>query len=397
MGLLQECPACKKRFSLARESCGCGFKMKKFSGKTYWIEFYEFGRRKRERIGPNKEAAQQRLRDVLKARTEERYIEKDPAARLSLGELCAWYLDLPEVRAKDSFERDRQLIAHLKRLLGSETKIKNITAGKVESYQQKRLEEPSRQNKKESLLDQKPEPIKMTAPATVNREISCLKTIFNRAVRHRRLLHNQIGRVKRLYEENIRERILTPEEFERLLAACPLHIRPIVEIAFLMGLRRGEIVTLTWPEVDLQKGFIRLPAGMTKTNHGRSVPIHPRVKKTLESLPRGLHTDRLFLLDGKAFEEFKKSFRTACNHAGLTDFVFHDLRHCALNNLRLAGNDYFKVMAVSGHKTMSCFKRYNLVTEQELAAIKWTPEGGKTSLEATNMDTNEKGATVESA
>jgi len=102
MGLLQECPACKKRFSLARESCHCGFKMKKSSGKTYWIEFYEFGPRKRERIGPNKEAAQQRLRDVLKARTEERYIEKDPATRLSLGTICAWYLDLPEVKAKDS-------------------------------------------------------------------------------------------------------------------------------------------------------------------------------------------------------------------------------------------------------------------------------------------------------
>jgi integrase len=397
MGLLQECPACKKRFSLARESCLCGFKMKKSSGKTYWIEFYEFGRRKRERIGPNKEAAQQRLRDVLKARTEERYIEKDPAARLSLGELCAWYLDLPEVRAKDSFERDRQLIAHLKRLLGSETKIKDITAGKVESYQQKRLEEPSRLNKKGTTEDKKPIPIKMTSPATVNREIACLKTIFNRAVRHRRLLHSHIGKVKKLYEDNIRKRILTPEEFEKLLVACPLHIRPIVEIAYFIGLRRGEIINLTWPEVDLQRGFIRLPAGMTKTDQGRSVPIHPRVKNTLEALPRGLHTDRLFLFDGKAFEEFKKSFRTACNRAGLIDFVFHDLRHCALNNLRLAGNDYFKIMAVSGHRTMSCFRRYNLVTEQELAGIKWTPEGEKTPPIATNMDTNEKGATAISA
>ncbi len=72
-------------------------------------------------------------------------------------------------------------------------------------------------------------------------------------------------------------------------------------------------------------------------------------------------------------------------------YQFHDLRHCAKNNLRLAGNDYFKIMAISGHKTMSCFKRYNLVTEEELKAIKWPSEREKISPVATNMDTKEKG------
>ena len=213
MALLQECPVCKKRFSLERESCRCGFKMKKASGKTYWIEFYQFGRRRRERIGPNKEAAQQRLREVLKARTEERYIEKDPAARLALGDLCAWYLELPEAKAKDSYRRDKEMIGHLKRVLGEETKIKDITAGKVESYQQKRLAEDSPRHPGQSIR-----------PATVNKEVACLKTIFNRAVRHKRLLHNPIGIVRKLQENNVRMRILTPEEFDKLLTACPIPI-----------------------------------------------------------------------------------------------------------------------------------------------------------------------------
>ncbi len=56
---------------------------------------------------------------------------------------------------------------------------------------------------------------------------------------------------------------------------------------------------------------------------------------------------------------------------GLSDFNFHDLRHCAINALLLVGNDYFKIMAISGHKTMACYKRYNLVTEQELKEVKW--------------------------
>ena len=386
MGLLQECPACKKRFSLGRESCLCGFKMKKSSGKTYWIEFYEFGRRKRERIGPNKEAAQQRLRDVLKARTEERYIEKDPAARLSLGALCSWYLELPEVKVKDSYRRDKDFIGHLKRVLGDNTKIRDITTGKLESYQTQRLSEDSPRHLGEKIR-----------PATVNKEVTCLKTIFNRAVRHKKLLNNPIQKVGKLPENNVRDKDLTQEEFNKLLAACPAHIQPMVEMAYYMPMRKSEIVFLKWGEVDLAGGFIRLPAPRTKTESARAVPIHPKVAETLKKLPRGLHTARVFLLDGEPFYEFRKAFRTGLKSAGITDFLFHDLRHVAINNLRKAGNDYFKIMGASGHKTMSCFKRYNKVTEAELKGMKWTPEAEKTPPVATNMDTNEKGATAKSA
>jgi hypothetical protein len=66
--------------------------------------------------------------------------------------------------------------------------------------------------------------------------------------------------------------------------------------------------------------------------------------------------------------------------------ILHDDGKCALNNLRLAGNDYFKIMSMSGHKTMAVFKRYNLVTEEELSQIKWPEKGGITGI----MDTNGK-------
>ena len=94
----------------------------------------------------------------------------------------------------------------------------------------------------------------------------------------------------------------------------------------------------------------------------------------LETLSRGLHTDRVFLFDGKPFNEFRRSWKTALKNTGIKDFCFHDLRHCALNNLRRASNDFFQIMAMSGHKTISVFKRYNLVTEDELSKNKW-PEG----------------------
>ena len=135
MGIMVECPNCRRRAWLKADVCKCGFKIKKAAHKNYWIEYYIDGKRRRERIGPSKAAAEQRLRDVLKARTEGKYIEKDPAALISLDALCKWYKELPEVKRKRSYRRDSEMILHLLRLLGAATKIKDITPGKVVSYQ----------------------------------------------------------------------------------------------------------------------------------------------------------------------------------------------------------------------------------------------------------------------
>ncbi len=382
MGLLAECSKCKKRISIKRTNCSCGHNVKKASHKNYWIEFYLDGRRRRERIGPSKLAADHRLREVLRTRTEGRYIEKDPATKTTLAELCNWYLRLPEVESKKSYRRDKEFIRHLLRILGEQTKIKHLNTGKAESYQQNRLAEPSPRHLGENIR-----------PATVNKEVSCLKTILNRAVRHGKLTHNPIGRVKKLPENNIRMRILSEDEFEGLLNACANHIKPIVLTAYFTGMRRSEVLYLSWKEVDLKKGFIRLPEDRTKTKAARSIPLHPRVQKMLARTPRGLHTDRVFLLKGRPFDEFKKAFKNACSRANIEDFTFHDLRHCALNNLRLAGNDYFRIMAVSGHKTTAVFKRYNLITEEELSNIRWHDETKNKRQMDTYKDTKAKGVT----
>ena len=103
MALLVECPECKRRNSAKVKACKCGFALAKFSGRVWWIEWYQDGQRKRERIGPNKSAAEQRLREVLTARTEGRYIKKSPDVRTFFKDLATWYLELAEVKAKRSY------------------------------------------------------------------------------------------------------------------------------------------------------------------------------------------------------------------------------------------------------------------------------------------------------
>ena len=95
----------------------------------------------------------------------------------------------------------------------------------------------------------------------------------------------------------------------------------------------------------------------------------------LSNLPRGLHTNRVFLNRGKPVNNFSGNYKLqwdrAVKEAELGDFTFHDLRHCAINNLRLTGNDHFTIMAISGSRTTSVFQRYNVVTEEELQEVKW--------------------------
>jgi integrase len=168
-------------------------------------------------------------------------------------------MKLPEVVSKRSFSRDLKSIKNILLRLGETTKVKDITAGRVDGYRERRLQEMSSRSPGQTIK-----------PATVNREVACLKTMVSRAVRHGLLRENSLLGYKMLTEDNVRMRTLDDERFEKLLDSCPLHVRPIVTVAYYLGMRKSEMVKLTWGEVDLQDGFIRLYGGRTKNKSGRS-------------------------------------------------------------------------------------------------------------------------------
>jgi integrase len=358
MGLLVECPECKRRNSAKVKACKCGFALAKFSGRVWWIEYYDHDRRlRRERIGPNKAAAEQRYREVMSARTEGRYIKKSPDTITLFKDLSAWYLELPEVKAKRSYDRDVRSINKMLPFFG-ERLLKDLNPALVEAYKQKRLSEPSGRT-----------PQYLTKPASVNRELACLKTVFSKAVKNGKAERNPVQGVKFLKENNERDRILSPEEYSRLLVYSPPHLKPIVKLAYYTGMRQGEILNLTWGQVELKEGFIRLRPEDTKTNEGRLVPLNREMVEMLKEFPRGLPGARVFTRNGTPIKSIREIFETACRKAEIEEFTFHDLRHTAINNWRLQGHDYFRIMAATGHKTMSVFKRYNTVSKDELKAL----------------------------
>ena len=224
----------------------------------------------------------------------------------------------------------------------------------VEKFRQSRLSEISVRKGRPVL------------PSTINRDVANFRAMLNKAEDYSLIESNPIGHIKQLEENNVRERVLCQEEFDLLLNHCPEHLKGPVLVGFYIPMRQGEIFKLTWDKVDIGSKYIRL-GQETKNKTGRVIPLHPKILDYLNRQPRPIHGGHIF--EKRWFD--RHGFDKAVQKAGIVDFRFHDLRHCAINNLRLAGNDHFSIKKVSGHKTDIAFQRYNLVTEEEMLGMKW--------------------------
>ena len=161
----------------------------------------------------------------------------------------------------------------------------------------------------------------------MNKEVALLKAMLNRAIAWGLLDTNPILRVKKLPEPEGRVRYLEPEEIERLLAASPPHLRPIVVCALHTGMRRGEILGLAWERVDMKNRMIRVTG--TKSGKSRGIPINDPLLEELRRLPRHLKTDYVFWNHETETQlvSIKKVWATTLRKTGITNFRFHDLRH----------------------------------------------------------------------
>jgi integrase len=193
---------------------------------------------------------------------------------------------------------------------------------------------------------------KQRKPASVNRELTCLSRIFNMAIRDGLATLNPCDQVKLLREDNQRTRYLIEDEEERLLDQCigeRQHLRVIVLIAVNTGMRRGEILSLRWSQIDFARGNIHLTA--TNSGKGRDVPINSQIREELLKLDRSKEVVFVSSKTGNALVEIKRSFTKACEEAKIADLHFHDLRHTAATRMADAGVDAFTIASILGTPT----------------------------------------------
>ena len=225
-----------------------------------------------------------------------------------------------------------------------------------------RLNTPTRHAKQRSI-------------ATVNRELSVLRRILNIASRNDWITKNPFESGASLIsigDEKPKERVISKEEERRLLDACTgmrAHIRPIVLCDIDTGMKRGEILSLKWPDIDFESGVITIQAFNTKTLTERQVAMTERMTKELENL----YEKSTKAPDTTCFgiNDFKHSYTKARKIAGLTDVRFHDLRHTHATRLAAHSFSLAEVGRILGHRQPQTTYRYvnaNLDTLKRAAA-----------------------------
>jgi integrase len=162
-------------------------------------------------------------------------------------------------------------------------------------------------------------------------------------------------------------------------------------------MRKGELLSLTWGQIDFGQGRINLRAIDTKAKQARSFPMTSELREILEKQRE--ETDKLerlkrikvlhvFHRNGQKISTFYSAWRTACKNAKYAGKLLHDFRRTAVRNFVRKGIPEKVAMMLSGHKTRDVFERYNIVSESDVL------DAGKRLEEGSNQPNGYKTVTI---
>jgi integrase len=232
-------------------------------------------------------------------------------------------------------------------------------------------------------------------PATVNRDLVRIKAVISKAVEWNVLTVHPLSGVKRAKGgDDSRVRYLSMAEEKRLREALEKremrlrvarasgnawrserglerlidwskddfadHLQPLVLLALNTGLRRGELFSLEWASIDMQRKMLTVRAGSAKSGRARHMPLNTEALDALKRWGRGhTHSGLVFPgIGGGRMTNINKSWASLMTAAKLEDFRFHDTRHDFASRLVMAGVDLYTVKELLGHSDFEMTQRY---------------------------------------
>ena len=191
---------------------------------------------------------------------------------------------------------------------------------------------------------------------TIRLDLALLSRLFNyaRSDWGMESLSNPVQLVAKPKLAKGRERRFEKGEEEKLLKNAAPNFRPVILFALATAMRREEIASLRWKNINLKKSFLILKD--TKNSESRTVPLSQDALNILKSLPRQTDEDLVFNMTSSAITQAMDTARTK---AGIQNFKFHDLRHEATSRLfENTDLDLMEIKAITGHKTLQMLVRY---------------------------------------
>lgn len=371
MAVLAEC-LCHKRQSLRNKVCSCGqdlVKLKRSNKVNYWITYrLPGGKQKFEKMTGENANSLEYARDADSKRKvqkrENRIFDIKLESKMTFNELTKWYMELEKVKALAYYPTLKICLDRINEEFGTRV-VSDIKPADLENYQARR--------KKQGKSDQ-----------TIDQEIGSAKTMINKAFDNDLVSGDTLKAFKRVKKmgkrnANARKKILSPDQFNKLMEQLPIHTKWILATGFFTGMRSREITSLTWDRVSLKDRSIQLDAKHTKDREARLIPICNGLYDILKGIPRAIHDEHVFLYRGNAgkkpgrpVKNTSKSLSHACEKAKIPygrftkdGFIFHDLRHSFNTYMPKAGVQESVIMEITGHSTREMFDRYNTVDVED--------------------------------
>ena len=325
-------------------------------GTTYWYHFLHEGRHIQRstkqgnpRIARQIEAAYRTALAKGEVGITER--KKIPAFKVAMADFLTW--SEREHRAHPATHRRYQVSAVALRKHFRDVQLDRISPEEVERYKTLRSAQVSPRTKRR------------VKPATVNRELACLKALFNHVLKGDVLLRNPVSRVKFCEEHNEQTRVLTYDEQERYLAVATPMLRDVAMLMLETGMRPEEVYRIRRENVQLEQGFLVIPYGKTKAAR-RRVPLTATARRVL-----GLRmaSDEGFLFpcetdSTRSVPKVNNAHDRAVRDSKVAPFRLYDLRHTWATRAAMSGIDLVTLAAMLGHSRIQMVLRYAHPTQQ---------------------------------
>ncbi len=240
-----------------------------------------------------------------------------------------------------------------------------VTSGMIEQYKAARLAEVDRPTN-----------------GTVNRELTLLRRAFNIGEEQGKV--TRIPKFSLLKESKPRDGFLEQDQYNRMAEACSKAtdapwLRAFFETAAQLSNRRSELLNLRVHNVDFARNVFTLPD--SKNGERRIVPLTPEVRALLESACLNKQADDYVFTqpNGKRVSEFRYVWKRVTTAAGVPWLKVHDMRRTGIRNMIRGGVSEQVAMRISGHKTASVFRRYNIIDDRDLHNAARLISEGRTS------------------
>lgn len=320
--------------------------------KFYWIRYSdERGERHMENSGyTTKDGARALLTERLAKIHKGEFAEYAKFKDITLKQVTDGLRDYYKAMGRRSTRKVERNLDNVDRFFGGTFRADSLTAERLANYRAHRVKEG-------------------VQPPTLAHEMRSLKTALRLALRDGKIRRMPVIQIPA--DPNRKdEGEFSPEQFDALLKELPSYLKPLVRFLWYTGMRVMEPVGLSWAEVNLDHGELRISGRRTKSGKQKVLYLSGEPLRILEEQPKA--NARIFADDSGdplRYDAILEDFQQACKRAKIVDGFtgpdgakrqpgFHDLRRTFARVANRAGIPHRTIMEIAGWKSEAMLLRY---------------------------------------